>query len=254
MTNALYKSLAAALAAGVIVVLTLLYSSRSESSNLSEQCVQKLASIMAKSEGASVRTSGDRLWIGGQEIRVHAEVENEEKDPAKGFFGVGLKVDVSVGGVPQPTLTSGVVGAANNKNDAVEEAVGSWAALVGYGLLKSLGVVKHEGKTISVPNYTVHTGYSIVRGTQDVVKSFPSDQDLINRLSPVIESLHSSPGEFHLISMTVAMNSHGLVRGEWQGECRVDGAISPEALKVVQSFPWPEGGYFVKQFFVLRRR
>ncbi len=174
MTNAFYKSLAA-LAVGVIVVLAYLHSSRSENSKLSEQCVQALASIMAKSEGASVPSSGDRLWIAGQEIRVHAEVENEEKDPEKGFFGVGLKVDVLVGGVLQPPLTSGVVGAANNKNDAVEEAVGSWAALVGYGVLKSLGVVKHESKTISVPNYTVDTGYSIVRGTQDVVKSIPSD-------------------------------------------------------------------------------
>jgi hypothetical protein len=253
VTNAFYKSLAAALAAGAIVVLTLLYSSRAESSNLSEQCVQALAS-MAKSEGASIRSSGDRLWIGGQEIRVHAEIDDEETDPGKGFFGVGLKVDVSVGGVPQPTLTSGVVGAANNQNDAVREAVGSWASLVGYGLLRSLGVVKDESKTISVPNYTVHAGYSIVRGTQDVVKSFPSDQDLINRLGPVIESLHSSPSEFHLISMSVAMNSHGLVRGEWQGECRVDFALSPEALKAVQSLPWPEGDYFVKQYFVLLRR
>src|SRR5579864_792149 len=103
MTNAFYKSLAAVLAAGAMVMFTFLSSSQSDS-NLSEQCVQLLTS-MAKSKGASVRSSGDRLWIGGEEIRIRAQIENEDTDPEKAFAGVGLKVDISVGGVPQPTLT-----------------------------------------------------------------------------------------------------------------------------------------------------
>jgi len=56
MTNTFYKSLAAVLAAGAMVVVTLRYASQSDG-NLSEQCVQALAS-MAQPRDASVRSSG----------------------------------------------------------------------------------------------------------------------------------------------------------------------------------------------------
>jgi hypothetical protein len=146
-----------------------------------------------------------------------------------------------------------VVGAAENRNDAFKQAVASWANLVGEGLLGALGL---KSETVSVREYTVYAGMTMVRGSRshDPKPPFSSDQDLINRLGSVIESLRSSPSKFHLISILVDVKAdpHGNVLV--QGECRVDDALSPEAFKAVQSFPWPDGHYMLKQYYVLRRR
>jgi len=160
-----------------------------------------------------------------------------------------LIVDISVGGLPQPTLSSGVVEAADKRNGAVKVAVWSWAYGVGEGLLSSLGL-NDKSETMSLLNFTIHAGQTRVWGSHDA-NSLPSDEDLVNRLSSVIESLRSSPTEFHLTSIYVEGDGDpsGL-----QGECRVDGALSSVAFKAVQSFPWKPGPYVFKRYYVLRRK
>jgi hypothetical protein len=72
-----------------------------------------------------------------------------------------------------------------------------------------------------------------VAGAEDVAWSDESRRKLLDNLGAIISGLESSPSEFHLILIMVAVKPSGST----DGECRVDGVVSKEALKEAQSFP-----------------
>lgn len=133
MTRTFYQILAFVLAIPLAVTLTAVYISRRQPNNLSERCVQALASL-TKSTDATVTSSGDRIWIGSKEVRVTARIENEQPvDNPKGFL-VGLRVDILLNGARQP-FTLGSVGAADNRDHALKVAIYEWSQYVGRALL-----------------------------------------------------------------------------------------------------------------------
>ena len=244
MTKALYRNLGIVLVALAIAVTAAYVSDRPPS--LSQRCVQALAAL-AKPAGATVTPSGDRISIGGKEVHITAEIENEERAD-KGFL-VGLRVDISINGVPQP-FTFGSVGLGNNRDEAVETAISEWTMYVGRALLGALGAKTGDLQQV-VGAFTVYPGLTGIRGS-GVVWAAEKDRQLLDHFNSVIRELEHSLREFHSISLVVAIQPDGTS----QGECRVDGAISPAALTAVQSFPWSKAGtaYIFKHFYVVRRR
>jgi Family of unknown function (DUF6348) len=158
-------------------------------------------------------------------------------------------VDVFVGGVLQP-LTFGSVGIGSDRGEAVENAVSDWAMYVGYALLGALGVKIGE-EPQNVGPFLVYQGPIGIRGSHSPWSTEKNSQ-LLHRLDTLVKGLEHSPGELHSILLLVSVEQDGTT----QGECRVDGLISPAALTAVQSFPWSQNGaaYIFKQFYVLRRR
>jgi hypothetical protein len=217
-------------------------------SNLSNRCAVSLASL-ARSSGATPSLEGNRIRINKDELQLSANIEDEGQ--AQSQYAVGLAVGVSVNGVARP-LTVGSVGIGASREEAVETAVSEWAQLAGVALLDALGVRKQGGLTFGAGRFSVHPGLMGIRGSQDVVWSDDSQRRLLDSLGALIRGLESSPSEFHSVSIRLVVEPGG-VSG---GECRVDGAVSAEALKAVHSFPWPPTtkGYMFKQFYVLRRR
>jgi Family of unknown function (DUF6348) len=186
------------------------------------------------------------MWIGGKEIRLTAQIENNERADAK--FLVGLRVDVLVSGGPQP-FTVGSIGVGNNEDDAVETAIYEWSQYVGPALLGSLGV-KAGVLPQNVGPFLVYPGPVGIRGSG--VWTAEKDRQLLHHLDAIIKGLENSPKEFHSILLMVAVRNAGTA----EGECRLDGAISPALLAAVQSFPWSQSGttFLFKQFYILRRR
>lgn len=239
------KTLAIVLTIVAAAVLTAVYASRKQP-NLSERCVQSLASL-ATAAGATVRSAGDRIQIGGKEVRLVAQIENEERADAKVL--VGLRVDVLADGVPQP-FTFGSVGVGENRDDAIETAVFEWSQYVGRALLGALGV-KSGDLPRSIGQFLVYPGLTGIRGS-GAVWSAEKARQLLQHLETLSQVLDRSSGEFHSISLMVVVRANGTV----EGECRVDGVISPAALTAVQSFPWQQSGtdYVFRQFYALHRR
>jgi len=240
------NNLAVVLAMVVAVVSIAVYAPCQEPS-LSERCVQSLASV-AKGAGASLTHAGDRIQIGSREVRLAAQIENEERANAKVIL-VGLRVDVLVGGVLQP-FTFGTVGVGSSQDDAIATAVFDWSQYVGLALIGALGVTSGDSPQSIGPFY-VYRGLTGIKGA-GAVWSAEKDLQLLHRLEPLIQGLDRSSGEFHSISLMLAVRPNGTL----EGECRVDGVISPAALTAIQSFPWGQNGaeYMFKQFYAIRRR
>jgi hypothetical protein len=232
------------MAIGLVVALASTYILR-KPSDLTKQCVQALTSL-AKSSGATVTSSGDRLWIGGREVHLRARIENEDHVDSKSL--VGLLVDILVGGVLHP-LTFGSVGVGNNHDDAIDAAISEWSGFVGQALLGALGV-RTGDLPKGVGSFSVYPGLTGIRG-EGVDWSAEKDSQLLLHLDAIIQELERSPGEFHSISLMIGVRRDGTL----QGECRVDNVISPAALNAVQSLPWSANGreYIFKQFYILRR-
>jgi Family of unknown function (DUF6348) len=182
-------------------------------------------------------------------VRLRAEIEAAEPSPDNKKYLIGLRINVFVDGVLQP-LTFGSVGIGSDRGDAVETAVSDWAMYVGDPLLGALGVKIGE-EPQNVGPFLVYQGLVGIRGSHSPW-STENNRQLLHRLDTLVKGLEHSPGELHSISLMVAVEQSGTP----QGECRVDGVISPAALTAVQSFPWSQNGtaYIFKQFYVLRRR
>jgi hypothetical protein len=214
--------------------------------DLSEKCAQALAKV-AQSAAPGLTSLADRISIGSTEVRLQARMEHEERADTK--FVVGIHVDIYINGVRQP-LTSGSVGIGSDRNDAIETAVSEWAMLVGEALLGALGV-KIGQEPQKIGSFLVYQGFSGIRGSPTITWSTEKERQLVNQLGAFIQGMEHYPGEFHSISLLVSVRHDGTA----EGECRVDGALSPALLKTVQSFPWGQNEvYLFKQFYVLRRR
>jgi hypothetical protein len=245
--SAFYQILAVALP--IIFFVDLPAGSPSKPPDPSEQCVQKLVAIAKSATAATLISSGDRVRIGSKEVRLRAQVEAEERSPDNKKYLIGLRVDVFVGGILQP-LTFGSVGIGSARGDAIETAVSDWAMYVGDVLLGALGVKIGE-EPLNVGPFLVYQGLVGVRGSSSPW-STEKNRQLLHRLDSLVKGLGHSPGELHSISLMILVEQDGTT----QGECRVDGVMSPAALTAVQSFPWTQQGaaYVFKQFYVLRRR
>ena len=218
------------------------------SPGLSRLCAESLATL-AKSSGVTPSIEGNHLRIGKDELRLSAYVESEGRPHSQ--YALGLAVEVSINGVTQP-LTAGAVGIGATREEAAETAVSEWAQLAGVALLDALGVGRQGEPTFSAGRFSIHPGFTGIRGSRDVAWTEDSQRKLLGILNPLIRGLESSPSEFHAISIMLVVEPGGATGGEG----RVDGEVSPAALKAAESFPWPptRNGYMFKQFYVLRRR
>ncbi|HSS98159.1 MAG TPA: DUF6348 family protein [Terriglobales bacterium] len=244
MTKTFYKNLIVGLLA-LTVALTVAYVVKRRPS-VSERCVEVLAAL-AKSTDTSVTSSGDRIWVGGKELRIAAQIENAERREKE--FLIGLRVDISVNGVRQP-FTFGTVGVGNNRDEAVQTAVKDWSLYVGRAVLDALGIKTNNPQKI-VGAFVVYPGQTGIRGA-GIAWSAEKDRRLLDSLDALIRKLESSPGEFHSILVLAVIHPDGTS----DGQCRVDDSISTETLSAIQAFPWSKNDttYMFKQFYILRRR
>ena len=229
-----------------VMLLALPFRSFALQANLSEQCVQALT-VVAKSSGPGLKTSGDRIYIGSTTVRLQARIENDENDGTR--FFIGLRVDVFVNEVFQP-LTYGSVGTGDDRRNAIDTAVSEWATAVGEALLGAVGIrIRKEPRQMS--GFLVYEGPVGIRGSSTLTVSAEQQRQLNERISTFIAGMEHLPGALHSISLMLIVQVDGTIHGE----CRLDGNVSPELLKVMQSLSWGQKGtqYLVKQFYVLRR-
>ena len=152
---------------------------------------------------------------------------------------------------PCPTLGSrNVLGAKGDRDDAVQTAVRDWAMYVVEPLLGALGVKIGE-EPQKIGSFLVYHGMTGIRGAPNVSLRKEFDRQLLERLDPFTRAMEHSSGELHSISLMVKVKD-GTIQS---GECRLDGHISPELLKALESFSWwnQNGNYLFKRFYVLRR-
>lgn len=216
---------------------------------LSGRCAQALAAL-ARSFGAEPSVDGEKVRVGKDELRLRANFEGEGRAPAGDRYAAGLAVEVWVNGSPQP-LAAGSVGVGDNREEALATAVSEWAHLAGVAVLSALGVRGKNAFSSNLGRFSVHPGMTGFRGPQAVPWSDERQRELLDKLKGVAGELERSPAEFHTVSVMLIVETDGTS----DGECRVDGVASAEALKAVRSYPWPRASatYMFKQFYVLRR-
>lgn len=214
--------------------------------DISRRCAEALAAS-AKEAGVTPSVEGDRVRVGKDEVRLSARVDNDVAAHSRRVLGV--MVDVSLNGNAQP-LTAGVVGVGDTRDDAAADVAESWARLVGVALLDALGAKRPGKPTFSAGRFDVHAGMAGI--SADVGWTDDSRRELLSKLGAITRGFESSRSEFHSIMIMVAVKPDGTI----DGDCSVDGMVSPEALKAARSFPWPKAAneYMLKQFYVLRRR
>lgn len=214
--------------------------------DLSERCAQALVRV-GKAAAATLTASGNQIRIGNKVVRLQAQIENDQRAESKSL--IGLRVDIFVDEVLQP-LTYGSVGLGDDREAAISTAVSEWAMAVGEAILGGLGVKIGENPE-QIGTLLVYRGPAGIRGSDSVIWSLENDRKLLRYLRASFQELEHTPGSLHSISLTLLITSDGVA----EGECRIDGAVSPSLLKAARSFPWDRrGGQFVfKQFYVVQR-
>ncbi len=235
-------SIAALALLGFVAIVLL----KRQESKLSERCARVLvAAAKSVPTQASVSQSGPEVSVGGRQVRLRARVENRKH--AENKFFVALAVDLYVDGVLQP-LTVGSVGVGDTDQEAEDTAVEEWAQLVGDAVVAALASNNDAG--LPFDGFVAYAGRTGIRGSQP---NLPKDiaKHLLRQMKTKASNLRWSEGELHSISIIVKVNQGGTA----DGECRVDGVVSPEALTAMQAFPWPptQALYMLKQFYILRR-
>lgn len=216
--------------------------------DISRLCAFALSELATWS-GGTPSLNGDRLILGPDELSIQAKIEDE--GDAQGKHAVSISVDVSANGARLP-LTAVSVGVGADQKDAIETAVSEWAQLVGVALLDAFGLHGQGGPSIPAGSFTVHSGMAGIRGSGEFTWSIADRKQLVDHLTPLFSEWEAAPDGFHSMSLLLVIKPGGVA----DGECRLDGAVSEDALNLAREFTWPTTAhsYMFKQFYVLRRQ
>lgn len=191
---------------------------------------------------------GNRVTVGPWSIIIVARIENQDQRDRKHLAGVGFAIGLQEKHIP--TLYAGTVGIGASREEAVEVAAEEWSQLVGVALVRALVATKSlAGAGEAKPR--LYSGGVGVRGSAGDASFEAVSRALYPALTPFAEALvQEDLTGIHSVAVMVNVDGRRAV----DGECRLDGRVSPALLDAVRSLPWPPGqpGYLFKEFFVVR--
>jgi hypothetical protein len=224
----------------------------------------KAAATLAKMfRSLSLETTqvGAMVTVAGTQVSVETRINNRLQQANQHILAA--EFDVSVGGIRSPELRAGVVGIGDSPDGARDSAIEEWVAQygipIGFAVAARLGASgppAREDETAKfyamqvVDGQTLFHGLPGLRGAAKQPDTVVSDEFLRRVAEAVVASMRQRTSSGRYRSGTVQLVVHGSsVTG---GECRIDGEISPDVLKALSSWTWPEGApsYMFKLFFV----
>jgi len=202
-----------------------------------------------RAAGVNSAQQGPRLMVADRRIDV---VVNNTIEQNSGHV-LGAEFDVVVDGVRNVVFRSGVVGIADTPERARANAASAWAgqygAPIAFALALQMGAKEFPpAAKLEIDGQTLFHGPLFLRGN---AKMEDVSDDLERTIARVIlPILRRAPnvGEFRSANVQVRVDGTKFTNGE----CRINGRLSPELLQALSTLAWPEGspGYILKLFFV----
>jgi hypothetical protein len=223
----------------MVLAIATAMASCSRGSDVTAQFATALASA-ALAEELEAETSGNLVMVAGTPFRVVARTESVEgSGPA---WIVGIEVTATIDG--GPSFGAGSVGIGASRDEAVEAAANEWAQFTGLALLRGLVLKAQHVDRVVLNGIAVYRGTTGIRGP---VQPTWSKGDAARLFELVLPSVPVD-GQPHLLSVVLAVDA----TKEVDGECRVDGTISPAMLEAVKLFSWErlKTPYIFKQYYL----
>lgn len=219
----------------------------------------RLASSLAQTYGGAAPPVTDTVvQLGEHTLSLEATI------PAVTRMGdsilVQMDVSAAVDSVAVPALGSGSIGIGSNEDDAFAAAVEEWVLQYGTPISQAIWPegVRDPALTRTFPTgrHEVVVGPTGIRG--EPPRSWrdgkPPDlgAQIVDAAAPLLDSLLTTSSPYHAITLTLAIGKGGGL----EGECRVDGRVSPELLAAMAQVPWPaaESTVLWKQYLVVREQ
>jgi Family of unknown function (DUF6348) len=214
-------------------------------SRLTEMTYALMKRVAADAK-TSPRMSVSEREIEVQRRRVRLFPVIENRRTMAGQHAIGVRFDVSVDGRTEPNLSAGAVGIAESPEAAERTAIGEWYLQFGQPMFEAIA-----GSTpkFRFGEYSVYHGPLGIRGGTSDLAADPalSPQRTISTIKASLPDLNR---HLHVVHATVVVGADGKV----DGEIRIDGSVSAEALRALVRQPWPKHTtpYMYKQSFVLQ--
>lgn len=208
----------------------------------------------AKEEGATVSVAGKRISI---DARIDQRLEKQGRHILAADF------DISIGGTRVSALMAGAIGVGDTPEHARNTAVAEWAAQygapIGFAMATRFGASGPPPRTnslaafyakVEVAGQTLFHGPPGLRGEVKEPGAVSSDEFLRRIAIPVVANFRRAPRFNGYRTATIQLVVTGTAVTD--GECRVDGVVSPELLDALSRLSWPAGSpsYMFKLFFV----
>lgn len=224
---------------------------------MSERGAKILADVF-RSVGLEAAQQGGRVNAAGRRIEVDAGVAEKAQQGSQHIVAVDVRV--SIDGAPVPALRAGAIGIDPTPDGAQKTAVAEWGAQygapLGYAIARWLGAAgppQAGGKEsayflqVRVGGETLHHGPAGTRGNPSDPRVL-SSTDFIQSLAARAVPLMGPRDRFRSATIQLAMNGSTVA----DGECRVNGDVSPALLAELRKIEWPKGDarFMYKLFFV----
>lgn len=216
--------------------------------------LQKLAAHGLKQlfQNESPRTSfggEEKLLVKGQHIEVIPILEHSAQQGGRWLAGV--RFDMRIDGSKEPKFSFGNVGIGESMEEAQYTAVQEWRAYFGTAFVAAM---LHGSRGLDVNDFRVYPGELGIRGpSADKVAEALHDMDgkLFSTLAPLLGPLN--PEAFPLtLNMMITRQGDGNV----EGECRLNGLVSPQCWSLMSRVSWPTNGssYLFRKYYIVRRK
>jgi hypothetical protein len=228
--------------------------------DLASKAAGTLAKIF-RSVSLETTQAGTTVTVAGTPVAVATRINNRVRQANQHI--VAAEFDVSVGGIRSPELVAGVVGIGDSPDTACDSAVEEWAGQygipIGFAVAARLGASGPPARGDETAKFyamkvvdgqTLFHGLPGLRGAAKQPETVVSDEFLRRVAEVVVAGMRqrASSGQYRSATVQVVVKGPSVT----DGECRIDGVASPDVLKVLSRWTWPEGApsYMFKLFFV----
>lgn len=183
-------------------------------------------------------TLGEENSATAQSARVIVEVENQ-MELEQGVL-IGARFNVVLDNRLIHALTVGAVGVGEDEAKARENLVLEWLGQCGGPLVYYLT----DQPGVEIDGLRVYTGPVGIRGPAP--KGWLLTDELHQRIIAALREEFQEP--LTVVDLKLDFAEDGVI----DGECRINGGLSTQALNRLLSIDWPtESGFLLKQFYIV---
>ena len=213
--------------------------------------VHGLKQLLSNEDPTFLLSNGEVILLSsGEVISISTLIEHEIIKDGKWLSAI--VIDVMVDGDRQPEFSYGSIGIGESKEEARQTAIEEWLEAFGRPFVSAtLG----SEKGIELNDFTVFAGSTGFRG------EYPGDwlngsvdmhKRLLSRIIPLLR-LSDTFSYTGLSTQTLDLKININERGEFSGECRVNGEVSLDIFTTLADQAWPstDSSYLLKQYYII---
>jgi len=185
---------------------------------------------------------GRRLSVAGKQIELNVRVEQKLQQRGEHFIAAAFRI--AIDGVAVPAFVAAAIGVDATTEGARELSTFTWFAQygspIGYAIANWLDPKLRDGLDHSIPTVDVD-GEMLFHGTivirSDCGYGDATTDEFLRSLGGRAIPLLGDRSRFRSATIKVFVEA-GAVK---DGECRVNGSVSPALLNELRKMKWPKG-------------